>query len=73
MHSFDNDFNIVRRIFCDVVPVRCEQRYDIDGFEYIGISGQFDIVNPGCLAPEYIIEITKNKSGSNFKFKKVED
>ena len=67
-HALENDIDLVKRIFCMVVPIRCEQRYDLDGFRYTGISDQFDIVKPGFEIPEYIIEIKKNEFYSTFRF-----
>lgn len=40
-------------VMSTVIPVRAEQRFDIDAIEYVGICHNFDMVKLGEIAPEY--------------------
>jgi hypothetical protein len=43
-------------IFSRVVVVSCELRYDMDAFEYVALSNDFDEVEPGMVAPMYDLD-----------------
>lgn len=43
------------------IPLRVEQRYELNSFRYIGISPLFDELADGYHAPRYIIEMISNE------------
>jgi hypothetical protein len=45
------------------VPTRVEYMAHLGAFEYIGMSPLFDAVDAGSLAPEYVLEVSKDKHG----------
>lgn len=49
----EDDAYILRKALADVIVVRAEMRYDIDGIEYTALSEKFAIVPKGLAAPTY--------------------
>jgi hypothetical protein len=67
---FYNNFSEIKNLFKDIFIVRCEERYDIDGFEYVGISGFFKELEEGEQIPFYdIIYNFSQYTEPKFEFK----
>ena len=43
----------VQLIFSNLIPLRVQERYDLNAFEVTAISEGFDIIEEGSLAPPY--------------------
>ena len=52
----------------EFIPVRVEQRFDLNGFEMIGISNRFRYVPEGGAAMRYII-VTEFKEDGSMKYR----
>ncbi len=70
----NNDFRTMEGIFRILHPVivRAEQRYDMNGIEYIAIHDSFKEVSIGSEVPEYNITINKDEYGiKSIEFKEL--
>ncbi len=49
----EDNLQLMHEVMKNCIVVRCEMRYDIDGFDYTAICKDFDEVPPGEMAPYY--------------------
>jgi hypothetical protein len=55
----DHDYDMVRRVYAKVVPVKIEYDYASEVFNVVGLSSHFDSVNLNEPIPNYVINITR--------------
>lgn len=55
--TVDHFPQVVEALMARMIVVRCEMRYDVQGFHYIADSLRFQANEPGIIPPQYQIEL----------------
>lgn len=66
--TFAHDWRALLPLFAQVVVVRAESLYHLDGIEYVALSGQFDPIKHGEVPPLYDVQYRSSEAGEEVTF-----